>query len=303
VFAWFGSNVGEGAPDSSIYIQYDDKVAVIGDKDRVPRWNPVLLACNNKLFLFIKIGMFCDRWATLIYDVSNIFDNNFDIDKIIPQVVPAGINGPVKTKCIEKNGLIYCGSSVETIVDWSSYVELWSYNKDSESLIFVNRTSPLTVDKIMYDDPYYGKRMSQGIIQPSLWVDKNGNMNAFFRSSRGLGKIYYSFSNNELNDIWYPPKPTHFENPNSGIDTVYMNGRLFLVYNPSNKSRHPLVINELEDNMFTKIDEIVITEKIPEDEEVNSPELSYPYMIQNNGKLHLVYTWGRSRCEYCVIEV
>jgi predicted neuraminidase len=129
-------------------------------------------------------------------------------------------------------------------------------------------------------------------------------MNAFFRSSGGLGKIYYSFSNNETNDIWYPPRPTHFENPNSGIDCVYTNDkRLFLVYNPSDKNRFPLVINELEDNMFTVIDEIVITEKIPEKEHTLTPELSYPYMIVNHGKLHLVYTWGRGKIEYCVISV
>lgn len=301
VFAWFGSNIAEGAPDCAIYIQYNDKIATIGKDDQLPRWNPILLTHKNKLFLFIKIGAFCDRWNSLIYDISDIFEDNFDIQKIIPQIVPAGINGPVKTKCIEKNGLIYCGSSVETIIDWSSYIEIWSYNKESDSLIFIERSSPLTVDKVMYNDPYYGRRMSNGIIQPSLWADKKGNMNAFFRSSRGLGKIYYSFSNNETNDIWYPPKPTHFENPNSGIDTVYLNGRLFLVYNSSDKTRYPLVIEELEDDMFTTIDRAVIA--IAPDKDCYSPEFSYPYLVENKGLLHLVYTRQRTAIEYCVISL
>lgn len=304
VFSFFGSDISEGAPDSAIYIQYDDKVINIGKNDQIPRWNPILFPCNNKLFLFIKIGIHCDRWNTMLYDLTDIFEDNFNINKIKPQIVPAGINGPVKTKCIEKNGLIYCGSSVESIIDWSSYIELWSYNQDSDSLIFVNRTSPLTVDKRIYDDPWYGKRLSLGIIQPSLWTDKKDIMHAFFRSSRGLGKIYYSFSNNEMNDIWYPPKPTHFENPNSGMDTVYTkDGRLFLVYNPSDKNRFPLVIHELEDNMFTIIDELIVMDKIPEDEVVNSPELSYPYMIEHNNQLCLCYTYGRKKIEQCVISI
>jgi len=302
VFSWFGG-LREGDPSCSIYIQYDNRIFVIGKNDSLPYWNPILFVYHDKLFLFIKVGLFCDRWSSLIYDISNIDREDFSTNKISPQIVPAGLNLSVKTKPILNNGLIYCGSSVETFLDWSSFIELWTYDEQSSSLIFVSRSSPFSIDKKIYTDPYYGKRLTQGIIQPSLWIGKNGNMNAFFRSSRGLGKIYYSYSENLMHDIWHRPIPTMFSNPNSSVDTVYMNGRLFLIYNPNEENRNPLVIHELEDEMFTIIDELVINQNIPETETTNTRELSYPYMIEYDGNLHCVYTYGRSKIEYCAISV
>ena len=142
-----------------------------------------------------------------------------------------------------------------------------------------------------------------GIIQPSLWINRKGNLNAFFRSSRGLGKIYYSYSEDSIHELWSSPKPTKLSNPNSGIDTVYYNNRLFLVYNPSETSRSPLNVVELDEDTFEIIEEITIEKNVPESENAYSPELSYPYMIEHNGELHCVYTRGRSRIEYCVISV
>lgn len=299
VVAWFGGSM-EGAADTAIYIQYDNKVVSIGEKDQIPRWNPILFAYEDKLFLFVKLGIFCDRWNSVIYDVSNIFEDNFDINKIIPQILPAGLNGPVKTKIVVKDGVIHCGSSVETIIDWSSYIERYIYDKESESLIFVSRSSPLTVPKIPYTDPYYGKKLTSGIIQPALYVDKMGVMHCFFRSSRGLGKVYYSYSKDDLNELWEPPRPTKFPNPNSSVDCVYKNGRLFLVYNPSEDKRTPLIIQELQEDTFDIIDEIVINDKV--EGRTLTQELSYPYLIGHNNQLHLVYTYGRSKIEQCVIS-
>ncbi len=218
-------------------------------------------------------------------------------------MLPAGLNGPVKTKPIVKNGLIYCGSSVETIYDWTSYIESYLYDKKTETLIFANRSSPLTAYKRTYKDSNGVSKHSLGIIQPSLWIDKTGNINAFFRSSRGLGSIYYSYSKDERNELWSQPLPTRFDNPNSGIDTVYMNGNLYLVYNPSKDVRIPLVVSHLEDQLFETMDSITVSDGISEKELVNSNELSYPYMIGHDGKLHLVYTRGRSKIEYVIIEV
>ena len=140
-----------------------------------------------------------------------------------------------------------------------------------------------------------------GIIQPSLWEDKDRDMHAFYRSSRGLGKIYHSIG--EKIDglmIWSTPEETDFSNPNSGIDTVYVNDRLFLVHNPSDTNRYPLVISEL-DKDFKAIDSLAIQYEVKG--KANSPELSYPYLIENEGKLYLVYTWGRSKVEMVEINI
>jgi predicted neuraminidase len=298
IYAWFGGQM-EGLPDSAIYIQCDDKIYVIGDKDPIPRWNPILFPYENKLYLFVKLGRFCDSWATFIYDISDILEDNFDIKKAKYQILPAGLNGPVKTKCIVYDGLVYCGSSVETIVDWTSYCEIYSV-KDG-IFEYVDRSRPLTVPKKMYRDPYYGVRRSMGIIQPSLWCDGEV-LHAFFRSSRGLGKIYYShgYSRYESGIGWKDPIETKLPNPNSGIDTVYFNDRLFLAYNPSDISRNPLVISEL-DKEFNVMNELVVQDKV--EGVTNTAELSYPYLVESDDKLNLVYTYGRSKIEHVVVEV
>lgn len=296
VFAWFGG-VREGLADSSIYIQKGNQKATIGANIRVPFWNPILFPYQGNLFIFTKKGEFCDRWQTEIFDISNIKN----IYKVCD--LPAGCNGPVKTKPCVHNGSIYCGSSVETRWDWSSYIEEYKIRDDSFKC--VSRSIPLTVPKVKYDVDVDGEIVSRntaGIIQPSIWVDCGGNMHAFCRSSKGLGKIYHTFSWEWEPNVWSDPQPTKFANPNSSVDTVYFNERLFLVYNPSSEYRMPLVVVELNDK-FEIMDYVVIREEVDEKVGFNTQELSYPYMIEHDGELHLTYTHGRQKIEYVTIEV
>jgi len=313
IYAWFGGT-REGLPDSAIYIQCGDKIATIGSEDVTPRWNPILFPYKNDLFLFVKMGKFCDCWATVIYNISNIFNEGCNISSLKPQILPAGLNGPTKTKPIVFNGFVYCGSSVETCVDWSGCIEVYEVVKGLFEL--VHRTHPIVIDKIAYKDFYGAQKLSQGIIQPAIWFEKksktNSTFHAFFRSSRGLGKIYHSYYEyyKDPDDLkldrvrrlyMTKPEPTKFDNPNSGIDTVYFDKRLFLVYNPSVDTRIPLVIHEL-DNDFDIKNEIVVKQAM-DDDKTYSVELSYPYMIEHDGRLHLTYTYGRSKIENVTIEV
>jgi len=304
IFAWFGGT-REGESDSSIYVQVGKKVHVLANSHQIPMWNPILFPFRDKLFLFIKIGIFCDRWQTFIMDISDIFETNFNISNVEMEVLPAGLNGPVKTKPVFHNGVIYCGSSVETIYDWSSYIESYLYDEKNASFVFVSRSSPLTAPKTAYKDPYGHTRVSTGIIQPSLWVDSKGNLNAFMRSSRGLGRIYYSSSQDDIHELWSTPAPTKFKNPNSGVDTVFVNGRLFLIYNPSSDYRMPLVVSEIDNDLFEIIDTVSIKDSFTEEEkrDIFTSELSYPYMIEHDGKLHCVYTYGRAKIEYVEITI
>lgn len=301
IFSWFGG-IREGLADSSIYIKKGKDLVVIGSDVHVAFWNPILFPYDGQLFIFVKKGEFCDRWQTDIYDISN-----FKEPKKIG-ILPAGCNGPVKTKPLVHNDLIYCGSSVETRWDWTSYIE--TYKKDGDNFDCIYRTPPLVVPKKTFKikTPYgqIVEKETSGIIQPSLWMDKYAKMNAFFRSSTALGRIYHSSVDmsgvNQPYSKWSDPKPTELLNPNSSVDTVYLNNRLFVVFNPSYKDRVPLVVAELDEEFKAK-DYIIIRDNVDKTIGYNTVELSYPYMIDHNGDLHLTYTYGRKKIEYVVLEI
>lgn len=303
VYAWFGGS-REGAPDVSVYVQYDDKIIVF-KYGNIAHWNPILFVCEDNLFLSFKIGKFCDSWANFITNISDIFQSNFDPNKTKYQIIPAGLNFCTKTKPIVQwdhvNGCntIFCGSSVETIVDWSAYIEI--YQIKNGIFEFKYRSRPLTAPKKTYQDPYYGKRQTMGIIQPSIW-SSNDYFHAFFRSSRGLGKIYYSCSGGSdyYNLGWSDPVPTRFDNPNSGIDIVLIDNRLFLAHNPSDIYRYPLVISELDEELNI-IDEIVVQDKT--EGTTITTELSYPYLISDNKNIYCGYTYGRSKIEVVTVSI
>lgn len=316
VFAWFGGT-REGANDVAIHLhnlEGEGETTTLGGRDGYPRWNPILFSYDDRLYMFEKIGVFCDRWQTYIHDITDWSKDTPEKEKRQTcQILPAGLNGPVKTKpilffntesdeCSDGNPLIACGSAVETFSDWTSYLEFYKI-VDGE-WVYVHRTHPLNVpDKVFYRSYNGVTKESQGIIQPALWTDEKGELHSFFRSSHGLNKIFYYNHKVGENNL---PVATNLPNPNSGVDIVNLDNRLFLVNNPSADSRIPLVIQEIikvDESEFKVIDEIVIREKINDEDRCNSQELSYPYMVENNGQLHLVYTYGRSRIEYVIIDV
>ena len=319
VFSWFGGSM-EGAGDVSIYLHNlngNGEHIVIGNKDNVPRWNPILFSHYGHLWLFYKAGVFCDRWQTFVNDITD-WDIGITEKEVqsTAQCLPAGLNGPVKTKPIalqpvpsSYNGCrVICGSSVETLHDWTSYIEKYEVG---DKWHYVSRSNPIYVeDKKIYRNPFNGvMRKSLGVIQPSIWISTDGKWNSFFRSSGGLDSIYYSKC--EAFDKWSDPVPTNLPNPNSGVDTVYHDGKLYLVSNPNDKLRSPLTVQQIEkisDSEWKIVDEVVVRLDIEEEHKSGknhciSQELSYPYMIENNNQLHLVYTYGRSKIEYCTISI
>jgi predicted neuraminidase len=306
VFAWF-SGSREGAEDVHLCLYNlhgDGKIIKIGSEDNLPRWNPILFAYNDRLFLFEKVGFFCDRWATFVHDITNW-------GHVVPEkeiratgkVLPAGLNGPVKTKPIVHDDIIYCGSSVETIFDWSGFIE--SYKIKNNEFIFLERSNPLYIkEKFTYVDDVGITRKSLGLIQPSLFI-KNNKHNAFLRASRPFGKIFYSYENKA--GTWATPQPTNLLNPNSGIDTLVYKDSLYLAYNPSSTKRLPLVISKIsqksDECLFYKVeDEVLIRENANCNGRAFYSELSYPYMIEHNNLFHLVYTYARTAIEYCIIQ-
>jgi predicted neuraminidase len=303
VYAWFGGTQ-EGNPDSAIFIQMGGNVFGIGTDRQMARWNPILFTYEDKLYLFAKAGVFCDRWQTFLYDITDIERGNIPN----PQVIPAGLNGPVKTEPLFHDGYMYCGSAVETAFNWTSYIE--KYRFVDGKLEYVNRSAPIEAPVLDYET-FNGPRKTKGIIQPALWVNQFGHLNAFFRSSTGLGEIFHSQGSVDDRHLsMTKPNGIKLQNPNSGVDVVYMkeSDRLFLVYNPSDHLRVPICVAELEEfsdgtYTFDVLDELVVTKDVDPAGSTHSRELSYPYMIEHDGKLHLVYTYGRSKIEHVTIEV
>lgn len=239
----------------------------------------------------------------MIYELTHLIDNDNGGPSFL-QMLPAGLNGPVKTKPIVSSGKIYCGSSVETILDWTSYIEQYVFANDC--FTFYDRSEPLYVNKRTVENQAGMRMTTKGIIQPSLWIS-NGQINAFFRSSTGLGKIYHSkiYEEEIYEELWTSPKPTKLSNPNSGIDTIYANDKLYLIYNPSESERDPLHIAELDDN-FNIVDTLEIeklSELGPFTDGCLTRELSYPYAVCDDENIHLVYTYGRSKIKYCKIQL
>lgn len=321
VFAWFGGS-REGAQDVGIYIyNLHDKgeIITLGNKDGIPRWNPVLVSYDDRIFLFSKMGRFCDCWQTYYHEITS-WDQNTPQKQMMgeAQILPAGLNGPVKTSPIikyHKNDLIMlCGSSVETRWDWSSYIERYQINTkgSKKKLYFLNRHGPLTVQTKKRYYSQFGSGLSQGIIQPSLW-EQNGEFHAFYRSSQGLDYLYYSNFGYDL-EPFYKGKgeavKTNIPNPNSGVDTVFFNDSLYLAHNPSTTERIPLTVSKIKKISesstsadFKKIEDLDIRNEFEPHMFKNTPEFSYPYMVEHKGRLHLTFTYARTDIEYVIIEI
>lgn len=309
VFAWFGGH-REGSPDTSIFIQNlhnQDDIITLGSRDNIARWNPVLVNICNSLYLFEKAGIFCDRWQTFFHNLSawsyGITEKEIIHDR---QTLASGLYGPVKSRPVLLDDVFLCGSSVETIYDWTSYIEEYkmptSIISDINSL-FIKRSKPLYLkDKKYYIDNRTGiSGRTLGLIQPSL-VNYHG-LHAFFRSSRGLEKIYYSYRNEDQE--WSLPVPTSLANPNSAIDSAVVDEKLFLIYNPNSVYRYPLVLSEIE----IKNCDIHVKNTLPIRIEMDkdnpycfSEEFSYPYMIEHDNLLHIVYTYCRTLIEYVIVD-
>ena len=304
VFSWFGGSY-EGREDVSIFISHGKSLDVIKECN-LPYWNPILFTVKDKLMMFYKVGTFCDRWQSFLA----YFDDNLKINRTV--MLPAGVNGPVKTQPLQIGNSLLCGSSVETQFDWTSYIEY--YDIDRDNIDFRKRSKPITINKVDYTaiSRMTGmeiKAKSKGIIQPALAYDGD-IIHAFYRSSGGVNKICYSNNNCEFQNV----QKLDIDNPNSGIDVKYIekNKEIVMFYNPSSLSRSPLVATRFSYNIDSSGDNIELNQKqnivieedsIPSEYSAFTDEFSYPYAVLDEDKIHLVYTIGRSRIGYCILEV
>ena len=279
--AWFGGKA-EGDKSVEIWMSRRSKnkwstPIVMTNYPDTPTWNPVLF-CDKSgtIWLFFKVGPHPERW-------TGAYKTSIDGGKTWSDItlLPAGQLGPTKNKPIQlTNGDMICGSSVEAYNVWSCWTEISSDEGRTWRI-----GGPITVP----DKPL-------GVIQPTLWEYEPGKLKMLMRSTKEIGHIVESYSE-DGGFTWSPGKPIEsLPNPNSGIDAVKMqNGIIALVYNHTYKGRTPLNIAFSIDNGKNWGKPFVL--------EDGPSEYSYPAIIQSNdGMLHITYTWNRVKIKYVVID-
>jgi predicted neuraminidase len=283
--AWFGGSK-EGADDVDIWSSSFrngewSSPAKIAWLDGVPLWNPVLFKAGNDIILFYKAGKPIPQWYTL-YKVS--YDNGLTWTEE-KELVPGdrGGRGPVKNKPIRlKSGRIVAPASVEAEF-WDAFADI---SDDGGIHWRKSRLVPVQHETLA----------SKGIIQPSLWQSRDGEVHMFLRSTEG--KIFRSDSKDE-GETWSPAYDSGLPNNNSGLDLVmYDPACLALVYNPVGDNwgaRTPLWLSFSEDEGKTW-EKVLTLEEGP-------GEFSYPTIIAGTKTLYISYTWKRQSIAFWKIQL
>ncbi len=288
VAAWFGGTK-EKHPDVGIWVarleqgKWTTPVEVANGVEspakRYPTWNPVLhQPKSGPLLLFYKVGPNPESWWGMLMTSS---DGGKTWSQ--PTRLPDGIAGPIKNKPVElRNGELLCPSSSE----------------DKGWRVHFERTADLGKTWQRTDAINDGKEF--GVIQPTVFFHKNGQLQALFRSRQG--KVVESWSNDNAK-TWSKLTATSLPNPNSGIDGVTLrDGRHLLVYNhvivkPGKwGDRAPLNVALSADGKTWQA--AAVLEPGPP-----AAEYSYPAVIQTrDGLVHITYTWNRKKIKHVTLD-
>jgi predicted neuraminidase len=278
--AWFGGT-RERAPDVAIWTarregerwSAPEKVA---EEPGIPCWNPVLWRQpEGEVLLFYKAGPSPETWSAFVkrsHDGGRTWSE--------PELLPAGILGPIKNKPIAGRGReIVAGTSVESYRAWTSWVEISPDGGRTWS-----RHGPVVVSGVPH-----------GNIQPSLWRCSDGRLRMVVRTTERVGRICLAESGDD-GRTWTLARPTSLPNPNAGIDAVKLaDGRVLLAYNHTPKGRSPLNLAVSADDGDTWQMRRVL--------ESEPGEYSYPALIQaGDGEVHVTYTWRRERIKHVVLS-
>lgn len=303
--AWFGGSWEKG-PDVAIWVSRRtqkgwESPRKAADVRGVAMWNPVLFRKKDgTIILFYKVGAFISEWQTWYMESSDEGITFTAPKELVPSDV--GGRGPVKNKPIRlHNGTVLAPASLEGEL-WDSFVDISEddcLTWEKSSLVPLKRTC---FDIQMVDRPYDKKDIyGKGVIQPSLWEDKNGDVHMLLRSTSS--RIFKSDSE-DGGRTWCTAYDTGLPNNNSGIDLDRLNdGRLILVYNPRENlpgyykgPRTPLAVAVSDDNGETFTPLCVLEEK--------RGNYCYPAVICNKkNEVMITYTWNRERIVYCSFTI
>jgi predicted neuraminidase len=242
IIAFVGGKGGGGAPGNSIWAcRFKNKVfgepfllasAKESGNGDMACWDPVFANMGFKIYLFYKIGTNPKNWAGYVKtseDNGNTWTESQSLSAL-------GLLGPTHNKplIIEykmANGALWqiiCGSSRETVNEWTAHVEILNFADGDYS---ISNNCIVTPD--MHYDPKGGllrDKMQFGIIQPAFFYDNENNLRMFLRS-KNIGKLCTSMSKDN-GRTWSPVEKTTLQSNDSGIDIVTLQGgRILLAYN------------------------------------------------------------------------
>lgn len=301
IVSWFAGSWEKGS-DVAIWIarRLDgvwEKPRRICNERCVAMWNPVLFRkSNGNIVLFYKVGETISQWKTFYIESEDEGESFGAPAELVDGDV--GGRGPVKNKPIRlKDGTVLAPASLEGGV-WDCFVDISTDDCktwEKSGIVPLRRAS---YDIQALNRPYnkhycYGK----GIIQPTLWQDKDEHVHMLTRSTSS--RIFRSDSI-DGGRTWSLAYDTGLPNNNSGIDVAALpDGKLVLVYNPRENlpnyykgPRTPLVVAYSEDNGET-FHELAVLEDGP-------GEFSYPAIICNDrNEIMVSYTWKRETIVFC----
>ena len=234
-----------------------------------------------------------------------------------PEPLPEGFLGPIKDKPVWHDGRLVCGSSVQ-----SKYAHIphrihfeWSDDRggtwhwaepDSVQLSIpckLRKPGRVGENVDVPADPgrYYGNWLPISSIQPTILIHRDGSLQALCRTGNGKMSTTWSQDNGAT---WSCETLTDIPQNGSGIDAVTLpDGRFALVYNDfetlpgrSGGPRSPLKVAVSEDGLHWT-DVVTL-----EDDAIK--EYSYPAVIcDDEGCLHIAYTWRRYRIKYVKVQL
>jgi alpha-L-fucosidase len=253
----------------------------LGDTVKYPCWNPVLFRGDDDiLYLFYKIGKNPREWVGMVKTSENEGKTWSGAVHL-----PEGYLGPVRNKPIQlPGGELLCPSSTESLDEkkWKVHMEITDRELSNWNKVYVDTGSHF------------------GVIQPTILVHENGNLQILCRSRQNC--IVQSMSVDQ-GRTWDTLSCLSIPNPNSGIDAVTLsNGKFLLVYNPLLKGedwhigRNMLKVAISENGISWK--DIYTLENEPEG------EYSYPAIIQaKNENIHITYTANRENIKHVVLKL
>ncbi len=283
----FFAGTAEGNADVRIWYSIHDgenwsEPKQMASQDPVAHWNPVLVNYGSFVRLYYKVGMEIPYWVTKYTDSYDCGKTWSEPQELVTGDTSGG-RGPVKNKVlITSDGKIIAPASSEQ-GEWKAFFDISEDGGNTWT-----RT-----DFVVAKD---SRGKTVGMIQPTLWEDKDGNIHAMFRTKAGW--IYRSDST-DGGYTWCDAYKTDLMNNNSGIDCVMTdNGWLWLVHTPAGmKVRNRLVLSVSKDNGETWQDVTTLEYSIN-----LFAEYSYPAIIEDGNNLYITYTYNRKTIKYAFIE-
>lgn len=231
--------------------------------------------------------------------------------------LPDGFLGPVKDKPIYREGRLIVPSSFEHKFHHEG--KRIHFELSDDKCATWRKTAPCdvqmciptenrvpgrvgeNVDNPANPDDYYGVYRPIISIQPTIFIHKDGSLQALCRTGNSKMSCTWSYDNGET---WTKEVLTDMPQNGSGLDgTTLPDGRFVLAYNdvetlPGSRSsvRTPLRLAISEDGIHWK--------NIVDLENDIIKEYSYPAVIcDDEGYVHISYTWRRYRVKYVKVKV